>query len=199
MKFKNTYGILMITFFLCGCNNHKAIEKVDRFESSTINNESLEELATKNLLNSQELIRLLPAKLQGMPLINTEPNGKQTIIGTYSNHADPNYTSTAIIFTLVDGAGDIGLKHIKAIHNLLNQDLNQSSDKGWVKTTIHNQQKIMVKEQTKTENTGIKSTVTSSIDMIKNHRFHINLTARHLPGNQLIRAIDEVTNLSFPE
>lgn len=184
---------------IIGCDNRKTLKKVEDFEASAASNEWLIDLAAKTPLNSQELIRLLPQQLLGMPLISAAPNGTLTVVGTYSNDKDPNYASTTITFTLVEGAGDLGFQHINAIHKLLIQEINQTSDEGWTKTTTHNNQKILVKEQTKTTKPVMQSTVSSSIDVIKNQRFHINLTGRHLPGNQLTRALDEVMHLSFPE
>lgn len=199
MNFKKTYYILILALLMLGCDNRKTDKKVEAFETSGAGNEWLKDLAAKTPLNSQELIRLLPQQLLDMPLITASPNGTLTVIGTYSNDKDPKYSSTTITFTLVEGAGDLGFQHINAMDKLLNQETNQTSDEGWAKTTLHNNQKVLVKEQTKTKNAGMQSTVSSSIDIIKNQRFHINLTGRHLPGNQLTRALDEVMNLSFPE
>lgn len=199
MHFQKTYYVLIFILLFFGCNNSKTVKKIEAFEASASNNEWLMDLAAKTPLNSQELIRLLPPQLLGMPLISAAPNGTLTVVGTYSNDKDPNYASTTITFSLVEGAGDLGFQHINAIHKILNQEINQTTEEGWTKTTLHNNRKILVKEHTKTNKPGVQSTVSSSIDVIKNQRFHINLTGRHLPGNQLTRALDEVMNLSFPE
>lgn len=199
MKFTKIILHVIITLTVLGCNNSKADKIAKEFEISANNNAWLVKLSEQSPLNAEELVRLFPAELQGMPLLGTESVGVQTVVGTYSKNVDPDYTSSTIALTLVDGAGTNGMPHVNAIFKQLNSDINQSFDDGWAKTTVHHNQRILVKEQTKTEKTGIQSTVTSSIDMIKNQRFHINLTGRHMPGNQLTRALDEVIKLSFPE
>lgn len=199
MNFVKTFLIIIMSHFVFGCNNSKVDKTVENFKISEDNGAWLIKLSNQNPLNTEELGRLFPLELQEMTLIGVENIGVQTVVGTYSKNEDPDYTSTIISLTLVDGAGTNGMPHVNAIFKQLNNNINQSFDDGWAKTTLHNNQRILVKEQTKTETTGIQSTVTSSIDMIKNHRFHINLTGRHMPGNQLTRALDEVIKLSFPE
>jgi hypothetical protein len=181
------------------CNNSKVDNTTEHFKISEDDGSWLMTLSAKSPLNTEELKRLFPVDLQGMTLIGVESAGVQTVVGTYSKNLDPDYTSTTISLTLVDGAGTKGFPHVNAIFKQLNSNINESFENGWAKTTMHNNVRILVREQTKAEKSGIPSTVTSSIDMIKNQRFHINLTGRHLPGNQLKRALDEVVKLSFPE
>jgi len=199
MKFLNLYYILILVLLQQSCDNRKTIKKIESFETSATKNEWLIELAAKTPLNSQELIRLLPPQLLGMPLISTVPNGTLTVVGTYSNDTEPNFTSTTITFTLVEGAGNLGFQHVNAMHKILNQEIDQTVEEGWTKTALHNNQKILVKEQTKKNKSEIQSTVVSSIDVIKNNRFHINLTGTHLDVNKLKTACNEVMSLSFPE
>lgn len=199
MKYTKSILYLIITLSVFGCNNSKLDKITEEFEISSNNNAWLIKLSEQSHLNTEELTRLLPSEIQGMSLIGVENAGVQTVVGTYSKNADPDYTSTTISLTLIDGAGTNGMPHVNAIFKQLHSNINQSFDDGWAKTTLHNNQRILVKEQIKTEKTGIQSTVTSSIDMIKNQRFHINLTGRHMPGNQLTRALEEVIMLSFPE
>lgn len=199
MKFLNFYYILILVLLQQSCDNHKTNKKLESFETSATKNEWLIELAAKTPLNSQELIRLLPTQLLDMPLISAVPNGTLTVVGTYSNDTEPNFTSTTITFTLVEGAGNLGFQHVNAMHKTLNQDINQTVEEGWTKTALHNNQKILIKEQTKNNKSEIQSTVVSSIDVIKNNRFHINLTGRDFDVNKLKIAFNEVMNLSFPE
>lgn len=199
MKFKSLILLIVIALQFYGCNNSKSAEQDANFQISDNPNEWLVKLSNQSPLNSEELARLFPAQLQGMTLLGVENVGVQTAVGTYSKNADPDYTSTTISLTLIDGAGTDGLAHVNAIYKQLNSSINSSFEGGWAKTTTHNKERILVKEQTRTERADIQSTVISSIDMIKNQRFHINLTGRHLPGNQLIRALDELVILSFPE
>ncbi len=199
MSFNKVFLIFIIALVALGCNNSKVDKTAENFKISKDDGAWLIKLSNQNPLNTQELARLFPSQIQGMLLIGVENAGVQTVVGTYSKSADPDYTSSTIALTLVDGAGTNGMPHVNAIFKQLNNNINQSFRDGWAKTTLHNNQRILVKEQTKTETTGIQSTVTSSIDMIKNQRFHINLTGRHVPGNQLTRALDEVIKLSFPE
>lgn len=199
MNFIKTFLIIIASLSVFGCNNSK-IDKISKeFEISAENNAWLIKLSNQSPLNSEELARLFPAQLEGMVLLGVENAGVQTAVGTYSRDKDPDYTSTTISLTMIDGAGTNGLPHVNAIYKQLHSNINQSFEDGWAKTTLHNNQRILVKEQIKTEKTGIQSTVTTSIDMIKNQRFHINLTGRHMPGNQLTRALEEVIMLSFPE
>ncbi|TPV35935.1 hypothetical protein FJ651_03175 [Paucihalobacter ruber] len=199
MNFNKCFFIVIISIFVFGCNNSKVNKIVDEFETSADNDAWLIKLSEQSALNAEELTKLFPAELQDMPLVGVESIGVQKVIGTYSKVPDPNYMSSTISVTIVDGAGTVGMPHVNAIFKELNTSTNTSFENGWAKTTMHNGQSVLVKEQTKTEKTGIQSTVTSSIDMIKNQRFHINLTGRHIPGNQLTKALDEVIQLSFPE
>lgn len=191
--------IIITSIFVLGCNNSKVNKIVDEFETSADNNAWLIKLSEQSPLNAEELARLFPSELQDMPLTGVESIGVQTAIGTYSKVPDPNYMSSTISVTIVDGAGTVGMPHINAIFKQLNTSTNTSFENGWAKTTMYNGQSVLVKEQTNTETTGIQSTVISSIDMIKNQRFHINFTGRHISGNQLTKALDEVIKLSFPE
>ena len=199
MKRKSLILLVLVALQMYGCNNSRSAEQDANFQISDNTNEWLVKLSNQSPLNSEELARLFPAQLQGMTLLGVENVGVQTAVGTYSKNADPDYTSTTISLTLIDGAGTDGLAHVNAIFKQLNSNINESFENGWAKTTMHNNQRILVKEQTNTEREGMQATVTSSIDMIKNQRFHINLTGRHMPGNQLIRALEEVIMLSFPE